>query len=342
MALRLGSFSVAGCRPFAGVVLDDDRVLAVSALANMCKKRDLPISGSDTIEGLLTDWDRNLSSLRRVLADSIDSDAAVPLGQLRRHAPIPTPRQILCTGANYRKHVIQLMVAQGGGSLTEGQTVEERRELATRIMNERAASGTPYAWIKAGSAVSGPDAVLTIPYYSNQPDWELELAVVIGRPGFRLSRGEALDHVAGYMVANDVTARDWVYRTDDMKVLGTDWLTGKNGPGFLPTGPYLVPRDDVGNIADLKITLSINGQVMQDESVSDMIFDVARQIEHISNYIPLYAGDIICTGSPAGNGAHHQRYLQHGDLMEGTISGLGTQHIRCISDAAAAIERSGA
>lgn len=332
MTLKLGSFSSAGCRPFAGLVLDDSRVLAVSALEKACRARDLPLSGADSVDGLLLDWNRNLASLRSLVADGVQQEEAVPLGQLRCHAPITAPRQILCTGANYRKHVIQLMTAQGGGAMTEGQSAEERQALAVRMMDDRTANGRPYAWIKAASAVSGPDAVLTIPAYSRQPDWELELAVVIGRPGFRLSRGEALDHVAGYMVANDVTARDWVYRTDDMKVLGTDWLAGKNGPGFLPTGPYLVPRDDIGDVRDLTITLSINGQVMQNESVSDMIFDIPRQIEHISNYIPLYSGDIICTGSPAGNGAHHQRYLRNGDLMEGTITGLGTQHITCVAD----------
>lgn len=330
--LRFGSFSSAGCRPFAGIVLADDRVLAVSALADACRARDLPLTGEDSIGGLLADWDRNLGSVRRILADGIDDDRAAPLAQLRRHAPVPEPRQILCTGANYRKHVIQLMVAQGGGSMTEGQSEDERREVATRMMDERASNGVPYAWIKAASAVSGPDAELTLPGYSQQPDWELELAVVIGKPGFRISRSRAAEHVAGYMIANDLTVRDWVYRTDDMKVLGTDWLTGKNAPGFLPTGPYLVPRDDVGDVRDLTITLSVNGQVMQNESVSDMIFDVPRQIEHISRYIPLYAGDIICTGSPAGNGAHHNRYLRDGDLMEGTITGLGSQHLRCVAD----------
>lgn len=332
MALKFGSFSIAGCRPFAGIVIDDDRVLAVAALSRACQARDLPLSGADSLDALLLDWDRNLNSIRLVVEDGLDEDDCVPLAQLQRHAPVAAARQILCTGANYRKHVIQMIVAQGGGALTEGLTGQERLELATRMMDERAATGTPYAWIKAASAVSGPDATFTIPAYANQPDWELELAVVIGRSGFRLTQDEALDHVAGYMIANDVTARDWVYRTDDMKVLGTDWLRGKNGPGFLPIGPYLVPREDVGRVEDLTILLSINGETMQNESVSDMIFSIPRQIEYISRHIPLNAGDIICTGSPAGNGAHHQRYLQAGDLMEGTITGLGTQHIRCVAD----------
>jgi len=153
--------------------------------------------------------------------------------------------------------------------------------------------------------------------------------VVIGKGGRHIPRTDAFAHVAGYMVANDVTARDWVFR-HDMKVLGTDWITGKGAPGFLPTGPFLVPRDAVRDPADLRITLKLNGEVMQDESTSDMIFDISRQIEYISQYMQLLPGDVICTGSPAGNGAHHNRYLRDGDLITGEITGLGMQRQRCV------------
>lgn len=330
--LKFGSFSIAGCQPFPAVVLESGDVVAVSALAAPCRAQNLPLTRTDSLEGLLADWDRNLASIRQLLADGYEPTAAAPLDQLRRHAPIASPRQIICSGANYRKHVIDMLIAQGGGAMTEGMSAEERRLWAIQTMDDRAANGTPYAFIKAASAIAGPDDVLTIPNYVQQPDWELELAVVIGREGFRLSQDNAMDHVAGYMIANDVTARDWVYRRDDMKVLGTDWLTGKSAPGFLPTGPYLVPRDEVPDWRALTINLTINGQVMQNESTADMIFDIPRQIEHISRYFPLMSGDVICTGSPAGNGMHHNRFLQNGDLMVGSITGLGTQNIRCVTD----------
>jgi 2-keto-4-pentenoate hydratase/2-oxohepta-3-ene-1,7-dioic acid hydratase in catechol pathway len=331
MTLKFGSFSIAGCQPFPGVVLESGHVIALSALAGPCRARNLSLTGTDSLQGLLADWDRNLASIRQLLADGYEPDAVAPLDHLRRHAPIAAPRQIICSGANYRKHVIDMLLAQGGGAVAEGQSAEERRVWATKIMDDRAATGIPYAFIKAASAIAGPDDDLAIPDYANEPDWELELAVVIGREGFRLSRDNAMGHVAGYMIANDVTARDWVYRRDDMKVLGTDWLASKSAPGFLPTGPYLVPRDEVADWRELTITLTINGQIMQNESTADMIFDIPRQIEHISRYIPLVPGDVICTGSPAGNGVHHKRYLQDGDLMEGSITGLGTQHVRCVA-----------
>ena len=329
MQLQFGTYSIAGCPPFAGVLLDD-RVLAVHALKPICARLDLPLTGASSLLTLLEDWERNLSSIRSALPHA-DLGAAAQITSLRVDAPIPNPRQVVCMGANYRKHVIDLIVAQGAGSATVGMSVEQRQQAAAALMDERARSGIPYAWLKAASAVAGPFDVLTLPGYTQQADWELELALVIGKPAHRVSRDKALEHVAGYMIANDVTARDHVYRPD-IKAIGTDWLTAKGAPGFLPTGPHLVPRDSISDPHDLRIVLKLNGKVMQDESTRDMIFGIERQIEYISAHIALSPGDIICTGSPAGNGAHFGRYLQPGDVMEGSITGLGVQRVRCASD----------
>ncbi len=333
IALKFGSFSVAGCRPFAGVVVGEARVVAVEALREPCRALDLPLSGADTLFDLLQDWDRNLGSIRAALAHGVDRRLYAPLEALRRHAPVVAPRQVICSGANYRKHVIDLLVAQGGGAATAGMSVEDRRREGEAIMDERATSGQPYAWIKTATSLAGPDDDLVLPSHVKEPDWELELAVVIGRGGRHIARGDAYAHVAGYMVANDVTARDWIYR-HDLKAIGTDWMTGKGAPGFLPTGPYLVPRDAVADPDDLRITLKVNGEVMQDESTADMIFDIPRQIEHVSRHIQLLPGDVLCTGSPAGNGAHHNRYLRPGDVMSGEITGLGRQTQCCVAEVA--------
>jgi 2-keto-4-pentenoate hydratase/2-oxohepta-3-ene-1,7-dioic acid hydratase in catechol pathway len=115
--------------------------------------------------------------------------------------------------------------------------------------------------------------------------------------------------------------------------MGMDWLSSKNAPTFLPMGPYLVPAAYVGNPQELQLTLRLNGQVMQDESSADMIFDVARLIEFISQSVKLLPGDLICTGSPSGNGTHYNRFLQAGDVMEGTIAKLGTLRNPCIDPA---------
>ena len=120
--VKFGSFSIAGCRPFAGVVIGDERVLAVQSLRTICRALDLPLSGGETLLDLLQDWDRNLASLRAALAQGVDEALSTPLDTLRRHAPVAAPGQVICTGANYRKHVIDLMVAQGGGGARYGMS----------------------------------------------------------------------------------------------------------------------------------------------------------------------------------------------------------------------------
>jgi 2-keto-4-pentenoate hydratase/2-oxohepta-3-ene-1,7-dioic acid hydratase in catechol pathway len=166
---------------------------------------------------------------------------------------------------------------------------------------------------------------------STQPDWELELVIVIGRSARHVSRTDALTYVAGYTIANDLTSRDKVYRAD-MKAIGTDWLAGKSSPTFLPMGPYVVPAAFIPDPQKLHLTLKLNNQVMQDEGTNDMTFGVARLIEYISSLVQLLPGDVICTGSPQGNGMHYNRFLCLGDVMEGTITELGTQRNICVME----------
>lgn len=317
----LGTFSAGDGAPFAALVVDD-RVWPLRDLA-----RESPIVG---MSQLLDDWERNFDWLRRVANGLGDAGEGILLAGLRVHPPV-RPRQILCTGANYRKHVIDLLMEQGGGAATEGLSAAERRAQAEEQMDERAENGEPYAFPKVISSVTGPYDPVILPERVREPDWELELGVVIGRPARYVSRDDALDYVAGYTIVNDVTARDFVYRTD-IKALGTDWIRGKGLPTFMPVGPYLIPAAFVPDPQDLQITLKLNGKVMQDESTGDMIFDVARQIEYLSAWIELYPGDIISTGSPSGNGHFWNRFLRPGDLMEGTITGLGEQRNECVRE----------
>ena len=168
------------------------------------------------------------------------------------------------------------------------------------MMDERARTGTPFFFCKAQSSVSGPCDPIVLPADVTQPDWELELGVVIGKPARRVARAVALEHVAGYVVVNDITSRDRVNRKD-MKEMGMDWVASKCAPSFLPMWPYLVTAAFVPDPQQLQITLKLNGQTMQDESTADMIFGVARLIETLSTFCLLQPGDLICTGSPAGN-----------------------------------------
>src|SRR5581483_9631383 len=207
---------------------------------------------------------------------------------------------------------------------------EARRVYAVQVIEDRL-KGAPYLGFKLPSTVIGPVDSLEIPRHTRRLDWELELGVVIGRFARRVSRTNAMSYVAGYVMVNDITARDLVRRTD-VPAMGTDWLQSKNAPGFLPMGPYLVPAAFLPDPYSLKMTLSLNDRPMQNGMVADMMFDIATQIEYLSQYVQLLPGDVICTGTPAGCGTHYERYLQPGDVIHASIPGLGNQHTPCVEE----------
>lgn len=267
------------------------------------------------------DWDR-LGTLAQK-----GGDEWMPLAHVTLTAPVQ-PRQVLQAGANYREHVIELVAA--GLTQNSDRTAAEARAFASKMMDDRAANGEPYFFIGLPACVVGDDVPLSLPAYSEVHDWELELAVVIGREAFRVSREDALDHVAGYTIVNDITTRDLVFRKD-MKEIGTDWYRAKNAPGFLPTGPFLVPAQFI-DAGDVEVRLELNGQVMQNGSTADLLFDVAALISGASQTMPLLSGDLLLTGSPPGNGQHWKRFLRDGDVMSGSIDGLGTQVVRCVAE----------
>jgi 2,4-didehydro-3-deoxy-L-rhamnonate hydrolase len=330
----LGTLSRGGGAPFAGVVLED-RVFPVEALQAICERMGVPLSGTASTLDLLVAWEQNFAALSAGVAAGRDDVASLALDELRVHAPILHPRQIFCAGANYRQHVIELVVDDGGGPQTEHLSPEERRAWATSVMDERAASGTPYIFTKLPSSITGPYDPVVLPADVSQPDWELELGVIIGRAARRVSRKDALSYVAGYTIVNDITSRDRTYRRD-LQPIGADWVASKCSPTFLPMGPFLVPAAFVPDPQRLHITLELNGHVMQDESTSDMLFGVARLIEYASSLAQLWPGDLLCTGSPRGNGTHYNRFLQPGDVMRGTITGLGELRNPCIAEGAEA------
>ncbi|MFB6550587.1 fumarylacetoacetate hydrolase family protein [Streptomyces sp. NPDC056405] len=280
-----------------------------------------------TMLALLGRWEEALPRLHALAGDG--GAELPPLDGFRVHAPVE-PRQVFQSGANYRQHVIDLHVAHRDPA--DGRTEEEARAEAARIMDRRAAEDLPYVFIGLPSAITGPYDDVVLPAWAEKPDWELELAVVIGRPAHRVSVEEALGHVAGYTIANDLTDRATVFRRD-MPQIGTDWLRSKNAPGFTPLGPWIVPADSVGTPDDLRVTLRLNGEVMQDESTKDMIFNVARVVAYASRTARLLPGDLVLTGSPAGNGMHWGRLLCDGDVMEGSVTGLGVQRTRCVAEA---------
>ena len=321
-SFALGTFSE-GHEPFAGLVVAE-RVLALD------DHRDrLGLSregaGSVSVIELLDRWDQVFD----VLTGLARLDGPwLPVETLHVQAPL-VPRQILQAGANYRTHVIDLAAQHADPA--DGRRRDQVRAEAAEMMDRRAAEGIPYFFTGLPSAITGPYDDVQLPAYSRQHDWELELVAVIGRPAFRVGREQALEHVAGYTMANDLTSRDLVFR-QDMPEIGTDWFRAKNAPGFLPLGPYLVPARFLPDLAELQLTLRLNGKIMQDESTKDMVFDVATLVSAASQTARLLPGDLILTGSPAGNGLAHGRLLREGDVMESTITGLGLQRTTCTAE----------
>ncbi|WP_353940187.1 fumarylacetoacetate hydrolase family protein [Streptomyces sp. HUAS MG91] len=312
----LGTFSALSGPSFPGLVADG-RVADLSGCLDGAPR---------TLREVLERWEHHLPALH-----TLAGDAALDwrdLEELRVHAPVE-PRQVFQSGANYRRHVIDLEIAHRAPD--DPRTVEEARAEVAELMDRRAAEDLPYVFIGLPSAITGPYDDVVLPSWAEKPDWELELAAVIAKPAHGIAVEEAMEYVAGYTIANDLTDRAGVFRRD-MPAIGTDWLRSKNAPGFTPLGPYLVPAEFVADPDDLRVTLKLNGETMQDESTKDMIFNVARMVAYASRTARLLPGDLVLTGSPAGNGMHWGRLLRDGDVMEGAITGLGVQRTRCVKE----------
>lgn len=188
----------------------------------------------------------------------------------------------------------------------------------------------PILFMKANSAIIGPDDKVMLPRGAVKGDWEVELGVVIGKECKYVSEADALDYVAGYCVCNDVSERDF-----QTNLTGT-WTKGKSCDTFGPTGPWLVTKDEVGDVQNLSMSLDVNGKRMQTGNTNTMIFTVAQIIEHLSKLMTLYPGDVISTGTPPGVGMGIKPeaiYLKAGDVMELEIEGLGRQRQEVGQDA---------
>jgi 2,4-diketo-3-deoxy-L-fuconate hydrolase len=283
---------------------------------------DLPAD----IFATLQDWDGNFPRLCEA-ADAIarHNVDGVSLKKLRPLSPVDLPRQVFGIGSNYRKFAIRFiyeeMESQGHDRSAPGFEAE-----AVRRMEERAIANDPKWFNKLVSTVIGADDPL--PLSTDLVHWECEVAAIIGRPGYRIAASDAHRHIAGYAVVNDITDRTGV--TQVAGVVTMDLLAAKSQPGFTPLGPLLVPAAFVDPYS-LHIKLSVNEQVLQDDPVDDMLIRIDRQIELLSRRFQLLAGDVICTGTPVGNGAYHNIYLKPGDIMIASIPGLGEQHTLCVA-----------
>lgn len=211
---------------------------------------------------------------------------------VRLGSPISRPSKIVCIGLNFRDHA---------------------RESKMEIPEE------PVIFFKASSSLVGPNDDLVMPKNARKVDWEVELAVVMGKKCNYIEPGQALEHVAGYVLHNDYSER--VFQLER----GGQWVKGKSADTFAPLGPFLATRDEIPDTGKLGMWLKVNGEFRQRSSTAEMIFDVATLISYVSQFMTLLPGDIISTGTPAGVGLgmKPQRYLQVGDIVELGIDRLG-------------------
>ena len=185
----------------------------------------------------------------------------------------------------------------------------------------------PIIFSKATSCLSGPNDPIVIPRGSTRSDWEVELGIVIGKSAHNVSEADAMDYVAGFCVVNDVSEREWQLER------GAQWINGKSAPTFGPTGPYLVTADEVADVQNLNLSLSLNGEELQNSNTSDMVFNVVQIVSAMSQFLELRPGDLIATGTPSGvgMGLNPPRYLAPGDVVELQVEGLGSQRQEAIA-----------
>ena len=259
-------------------------------------RRDISAFGSDYDEAFfrgngsqkLRDWLENNLNICPII------DKSIRLG-----APLVRPSKIVCVGLNYAMHAKE-----------SGMDIPEE----------------PILFFKASSAIVGPYDSIVIPKGSKKTDWEVELAVIIGKKASYVSEIDAMDHVFGYVLHNDVSER--AYQLEH----SGQWVKGKSCDSFAPVGPFIATSDEIKDPNNLDLWLKLNGEVMQKSNTSDFIFNIQSVVSYISQFMTLLPGDIISTGTPfgVGMGLTPPRYLKEGDVVELGIEGLGTSKQRCV------------
>lgn len=261
------------------------------------QRRDVSAFGQDYDEAFF--GADGLNRLQQWLRDHL-ADCPVIDENERLGPPICRPSKIVCVGLNYAQHA---------------------KESGMDVPKE------PVLFFKATTAICGPNDDLMIPKGSKKTDWEVELAVVIGKEAYCVSEEAAMDYVVGYMLHNDYSERTFQLER------GGQWVKGKSCDTFAPIGPALVTKDEIADPHNLRLWLKLNGEMMQDSNTSDMVFKIPHLVHYISQYMRLLPGDIISTGTPfgVGLGLNPPVYLKNGDVVELGIEQLGMSRQRAIA-----------
>jgi 2-keto-4-pentenoate hydratase/2-oxohepta-3-ene-1,7-dioic acid hydratase in catechol pathway len=292
-------------RPLSLVV--DDRITELAGALRLAGHGD---PGPESIDQLLTDWGRwgdAVLTVARILRDDPERVSWERIEAVDLDPPLGTDPLLLFAAANYADHTREAEASPQVAQVVGG---DGRRQ--------------PYLFQKPRRSVVGPTDAVVKPVDVDQLDWEVELAVVIGIGGRRIPADRAMDHVAGYVLCNDVSARDHV-RRPDWPMFSSDWFAQKGYDTFTPLGPVLVPAAAVADPYALRLRLWVDDDLVQDGCAGDMVFDVADQIAHASRFCTLRPGDVISTGTPAGVGMATGRFLSVGSRMVAEIDGLGCQ-----------------
>lgn len=302
--MRLATFRDADAASTRIGVVRGERIVDVARAALLAGEE--PPAELREMQALIAAGEVGLHRVAALLQGTPEG-AELPLASVELLAPIPRPRKnVFCLGRNYAEHAAESLRAIG---------------------QEVKLPAYPNVFTKAPTALTGPYA--DIPYdaeVTRELDWEVELGVVIGRAGRHIAKGDALGHVWGYTVLNDVTARDIQHKP------GVQWFQGKSLDASSPAGPWIVTADELPNPQHLRLALRVNGEVKQEDSTSNMLFDVATIIETLARVLTLEPGDIIATGTPVGVGFARTppEFLHPGDLMESEIEGIGTLRNRVV------------
>jgi len=302
-AFRLLSYATEKGSPRAGLLVKD-RVFDLEAALMEVSGKDAALHGNSVLSALKA-WDLVRAEIDKAVSAILSGSEynlkliGQALGEVQLLAPVLYPGVLYCAGANYRDHVIEM---------TGREPPENYRE--------------PFFFLKtAAGSIIGPDQEIRLPPFSSKVDWEAEIAMVIGRTAKNVPVDRAMDHVAGFTIMNDLSARDLTKR-DDVPFL-FDWIGQKCFDTSAPMGPWITPTDAIANPGDLTIRLWVNNELQQDSNSSQQIFKFQDQIAYLSRHVTLNPGDVITTGTPAGCGMASGVFLKPGDQIKIAVEGLG-------------------
>jgi 2-keto-4-pentenoate hydratase/2-oxohepta-3-ene-1,7-dioic acid hydratase in catechol pathway len=297
---RLASFADGDRGVRAGAIIGE-RIIPVASLLKGVANLD-----ASSVLGLLKSWDATHAAVHQAAQTAKPNDG-LALKDVKLMAPILYPGALYCAGANYWDHL------------------EEMAEIAKRVTGKAPAmtkAKDPYFFMKnTAGAIIGPDTPARLPPFSKQIDWEAELGVVIGRACRNVSAANAFDVVAGYVIVNDLSARDLMKR--EGSPFGMDWVGQKCFEDAAPMGPWLTPAAYVGDPNNLPVKLWVNGVLKQNSNTSRLVHGIAEQIAYLTEHLSLFPGDVIATGTPSGVGMPRGEFLKAGDEVRIEIGGCG-------------------